>query len=577
MADDVEMVDGNTVLSEALKAQGIKYVFGIVGYPVAELGTVMQATGIKYFGMRNEQAACYAASVIGYLTGRPAVCLVVSGPGMLHTIGGLANATLNCWPVIVIGGASDADKDGLGSFQEWPQVESARLYTKYTARPSSIGQIPAFVERAVRMSISGRPGASYIDLPGDMLIGSAKLSSVRNIGRCPDPDPIYAHLPKVREVIDLLTSAKRPLVIVGKGAAYANASDEVCKFIDKYALPFLPSPMGKGVVPDDHKLCVSAARSKALLNADLIVLLGARLNWIMHFGQPPRFNTSAKFIQIDICPEELYNSVGSDRILGVQGHLKVVMEQIESQMLTMHRSWRYPSNTEWWMMLSEKVESNKALNLKLAKDQSVPMNYYTVLHRIQSALPKDAIIVSEGSNTMDIGRTVLENYLPKHRLDAGTFGTMGVGLGFAIAAAVLARDLWPEKRVVCIEGDSAFGFSGMELETVCRYHLPIVFIVVNNNGITMGVNDDLYQTIPVEERPTKLLPFVLTPNARYDQMMEAFGGKGFFVRTPAALEDVLARCFHGDMKNEPVLINAMIDPFADKKPQDFQWLDRSKL
>ncbi|XP_071946829.1 2-hydroxyacyl-CoA lyase 1-like isoform X2 [Antedon mediterranea] len=496
---------------------------------------------------------------------------------MLHTIGGLANATINCWPVIVIGGASDADKDGLGSFQEWPQVESARLYTKYTARPSSIAQIPIFVERAVRMSISGRPGAAYLDLPGDMLLGTTPTSSIRHIGKCPDPDPILAHLPKVREVTKLLTSSKRPLVVVGKGAAYANASDEICKFINKYALPFLPSPMGKGVVPDDHRLCVSAARSKALLNADLVILLGARLNWIMHFGQPPRFSRTTKFIQIDLCPEELYNSCGSGQILGVQGDLKAVMQQIEEQMCMMYRSWCYPSNTEWWMMLSEKVESNKALNQKLAKVESVPMNYYTVLHRIQSAIPKDAIIVSEGSNTMDIGRTVLQNYLPKHRLDAGTFGTMGVGLGYAIAAAVLARDLWPEKRVVCVEGDSAFGFSGMELETVCRYRLPIVFIVVNNNGITMGVNDDIYKSISVEDRPTQLLPFVLTPDVRYDQMMESLGGKGFFVKTPAALEDVLARCFNGDMRNEPVLINVMIDPFADKKPQDFQWLDRSKL
>ncbi|XP_071812364.1 2-hydroxyacyl-CoA lyase 1-like [Apostichopus japonicus] len=577
MADDSDIAGAN-VIADALKEQGVEYVFGIVGFPVVEIAIALQSAGIKYIGMRNEQAACYAAGAVGYLTGRPGVCLVVSGPGMLHTIGGLANANLNAWPCLVIGGSSDSDQEGMGAFQEFPQVESARLCTKFTARPSSIAQIPFYIEKAFRVSMYGRPGACYLDFPGDMINGSVSNNDVRFFPKVCAPPKVLADPDRITDAANLLIKAQRPLVIIGKGAAYAHAEDSIKDFIDRFSLPFLPSPMGKGVVPDDDPHCVNAARSRALLQADVVLLLGSRLNWILHFGLPPRFAPDVKFIQIDICPEELGTNIGSERTIGVAGHLDAAVQQLTTQLNTFHRGWKYPSRTLWWQTLTDKISENKKKSIALSRDPSIPMNYYVALGKIQSMIPKDSIIVSEGANTMDIGRTILLNHSARHRLDAGTFGTMGVGIGFAIAAALYAKEHCPEKRVVCVEGDSAFGFSGMELETICRYKLPILMIIINNNGIQFGLEREIWNDLKKsDDLPAMLPPNALSPDAKYEKVMEAFGGHGYYVETPSQLEQVLEKSLtiHA---NEPVLINVAVSSVAGRKQQEFDWLTRtSKL
>ncbi|XP_054240910.1 2-hydroxyacyl-CoA lyase 1 isoform X3 [Indicator indicator] len=507
-----EAVSGAQLIAESLKAQNIEYMFGVVGIPVTEIAVAAQAVGIKYVGMRNEQAACYAASAIGYLTGRPGVCLVVSGPGFLHALGGMANATINCWPLIVIGGSSDRNQETMGAFQEFPQ--------------------------AVRSSICGRPGSCYIDIPGDFVNLQVNKSSVKYAECCLPPPISTAECSAVSKAASILTRSKQPLLIIGKGAAYSHAENSIRKLVELCGLPFLPTPMAKGVVPDNHPNCVAAARSTALQHADVIVLFGARLNWILHFGLPPRFRQDVKVIQIDICAEELGNNVRPAAVL--LGDINAVTKQA------------------------------------LALQESLPMNYYTVFHHIRELIPKDCILVSEGANTMDIGRTMLPNYYPRQRLDAGTFGTMGVGLGFAIAAAMVAKDRTPEKRVICVEGDSAFGFSGMEVETICRYNLPILIIVVNNNGIYTGLDADSWKEIVKLGDPATCVPPVsLLPNSHYEEVMSAFGGKGYFVKTPEELQNALKASLTD--KQRPALINVMIDPLSERKKQEFPWLTRSNL
>uniref|UniRef100_A0A8B9VU41 2-hydroxyacyl-CoA lyase n=1 Tax=Anas zonorhyncha TaxID=75864 RepID=A0A8B9VU41_9AVES len=525
-------------------------MFGIVGIPIIEIAVAAQAVGIKYIGMRNEQAACYAASAIGYLTGRPGVCLVVSGPGFLHALGGMANATMNCWPLIVIGGSSDRNQETMGAFQEFPQVEAGRLYNKLSVRPSSLEVIPAVIEKAVRTSMYGRPGSCYIDIPGDFVNLEVNKSSVKYVECCPPPPTSMAEHSAVSKAVSIIAHAKQPLLIIGKGAAYSHAENNIRKLVDLCGLPFLPTPMAKGVVPDNHPNCVAAARSTALQHADVVILLGARLNWILHFGLPPRFRPDVKVIQSSV--------------------FQHCLEQFFKRLL------KYPSNSEWWKKLREKIKNNEERSKELALQKSLPMNYYTVFHHIRELIPKDSILVSEGANTMDIGRTMLPNYYPRQRLDAGTFGTMGVGLGFAIAAALVAKDRTPEKRVICIEGDSAFGFSGMEVETICRYNLPIVIIVVNNNGIYTGLNADNWKEMLQYGDPATCVPPVsLLPNSHYEEIMSAFGGKGYFVKTPEELQKALKASVTD--KQTPSLINVMIDPQSDRKKQEFPWLTRSNL
>src|SRR5882724_10341202 len=298
-------VDGATLVARSLKQQGVRFMFGIVGFPVQPIAAAAQKEGITYVGMRNEQSASYAAQAVGYLTGRPGACLVVSGPGVVHALAGLANAQQNGWPMILIGGASESWRNGMGAFQEERQVLIATPFSKFAHGVEHVHRIPFYVEMAVRNAIYGRPGASYLDMPDDIITGKVDESRVEEPARCPDPPRTQAMPDDVEKALNVLRSAERPLVIIGKGMAYSRAENEVRKFIERTKLPFLASPMGKGVMPDTHPLSVGAARSHALQNADVVFLMGARLNWIMHFGLPPRYNKDVRFIQLDIAPESM--------------------------------------------------------------------------------------------------------------------------------------------------------------------------------------------------------------------------------------------------------------------------------
>ncbi|XP_066889922.1 2-hydroxyacyl-CoA lyase 1 isoform X1 [Kogia breviceps] len=539
------LVSGAKVVAQALKTQDVNYMFGIVGIPVTEIALAAQELGIRYIGMRNEQAACYAASAVGYLTGRP---------------------------LIVIGGSSERSQETMGAFQEFPQVEACRLYSKFSARPSSIEAIPSIIEKAVRSSIYGRPGACYVDIPADFVNLQVNVNSIRYVECCMPPPVSMAESSAVCMAASIIRNAKQPLLIIGKGAAYARAEENIRKLVEQCKLPFLPTPMGKGVIPDNHPNCVGAARSRALQFADVIVLFGARLNWILHFGLPPRYQPDVKFIQVDICAEELGNNVRpAVTLLGdINAVTKQLLEQFDKT------PWQYPPESKWWKILREKMKSNEALSKELAFKKSLPMNYYTVFYHIQEQLPRDCFVVSEGANTMDIGRTVLQNYLPRHRLDAGTFGTMGVGLGFAIASALVAKDRNPGQQVICVEGDSAFGFSGMEVETICRYNLPIILLVVNNNGIYQGFDTDTWkEMLKFGDATIVVPPMCLLPHSHYEHVMIAFGGKGYFVQTPEELQKSLRQSLADTTK--PSLINIMIEPQAMRKAQDFHWLTRSNM
>uniref|UniRef100_A0A1B6DJS5 2-hydroxyacyl-CoA lyase n=1 Tax=Clastoptera arizonana TaxID=38151 RepID=A0A1B6DJS5_9HEMI len=568
----MDEIDGNQVLAEALKSQGVEYVFGIVGIPVIELSMAMQQAGLHYLGMRNEQAACYAAQAVGYLTRKPAVCLVVSGPGLLHVTGGMANAMVNCWPVIVIGGSCPEDHEGLGGFQECHQVELSRPYCKYSARPPNIQLIPQHVEKAVRLATYGRPGACYLDFPANLLTARTTQESIDNILPCPPPPSVWPDPSHVALAADVIMRAKRPLVIIGKGAAYSRSEVEIQKFIEQSRLPVLPTPMGKGVIPDESIFNVASARTLALQEADLILLFGARLNWMLHFGRPPRFNKDVFIIQVDICPEEFHNSktTGVPMLADINVVANLLRQNFQS------KNWSFDMSSGWWNKLKDKCISNRNTVAAMIKDVSVPLNYYTVLQNIQDNIPKDCIIVSEGANTMDIGRTLLLNNLPRHRLDAGTFGTMGVGPGFAIAAALWCQKNAPEKRVVCVEGDSAFGFSGMEIETMFRYKLPIVIIIVNNNGIYGGLDAEMWEELQSSGDLTQMNPpSSLSPNVHYENIVTMFGSKGYFCQTVQELISAVKDAFQ--IKSQPSVINVMINPTADRKPQSFNWLTTSKL
>lgn len=547
-------IDGNTLIARSLKRQGVEKMFGIVGFPVFGIAAAAQAEGIQFIAMRNEQAASYAAGAVGYLTGRPGACLTVSGPGMVHGIAGLANAWENCWPMLLLGGSSNSYQEGRGAFQEAPQVELARIYSKYSARPDAPKRIPFYCEQAVRFAVNGRPGPSYLDFPDDFLSAKLDEGDVVIPGRCPDPPRPLADPRDVQRAIEVLRKAQRPLVIIGKGAAYSRAEAELRAFVETTQIPFLSSPMGKGVVDDEHALSVAPARGHALQEADVVVLAGARLNWIMHFGLPPRFAADVQMIQIDIQGEEIGRNVPA--AVGLVGDVRSVVAQLNEALAA--DPFRFAADSAWRATLRTKVDENKRFVQQMMNDDAVPMGYYRVLREIRDQAPPGTIIQAEGANTMDISRSVLMHSQPRERLDAGTFGTMGVGLAQAIAAQVVH----PDRKVICVEGDSAFGFSGMEVETACRYRLPIVFVIINNNGIGMG-----FDALPEDRFQSPASAYTI--QAGYEKMIEGFGGRGYSVRTPAELSASLKQAIGDSM---PSIINVHIDPQARAKPQKHHWL-----
>lgn len=547
-------VDGATLIARSLKQQGIDHLFGVVGFPITAIAAAAQKEGVAYLGMRNEQSAAYAAAAYGYLTGRPGACVTVTGPGVVHGLSGLANAQQNCWPMILIGGASETHRGGMGAFQEERQVLIASPFCKFAHGIESVARIPYYVEMATRNAIYGRPGATYLDMPDDIIRGTCGLDKISQAERVPEPPRMVAPAENVEAALDLLEKAQRPLVLVGKGMAWSRAEDEVRAFIERTQVPFVRSPMGKGVLPDDHPLSAGAARTLALQEADVVFLMGARFNWIFHFGLPPRFSKDVKVIQLDIAPEEIGHNKPTQ--VALVGDGKAIMTQLNKALV--NRQWFHPKDTPWRQALTKKASDNAATIKPQIDDDQGPANYYRALRDVAAWMPKDAILSAEGAGTMDIGLTQLPSFNARSVLNAGTYGTMGVGLGQAIAAAVSD----PSRPVVHLSGDSAIGFSGMEMETLVRYNLPVKIVVLNNGGIGPGMPE-------IPESPMfNLKPNALIYGARYDKMMEAFGGKGWFVKEPkdirAALDEAMK--FPG-----PALVNVVLSQGSARKAQQFAW------
>lgn len=535
--------DGCELIVNALKLNGIETIYGLVGIPVSDLARRAQAQGIRFLGFRHESAAGHAAGAAGFLTGKPGVCLTVSGPGFLNGLVSLANATTNCFPMIQIAGSSDRRITDLsrGDYEELDQLAVAKPLAKAAYRVGRAEDIGLGVARAIRTATSGRPGGVYLDIPaavlGEVVEAQAGAASLRQVV---DPAPRqHPDISAIDRAVDLLASAQRPLVVLGKGAAYSRGENVIGEFLESTGIPFLPMSMAKGLLPDAHPQSVAAARSLALRQADVVMLVGARLNWLLDHGEAPRWNPRAQFIQIDIDPTELDSNqaIAAPLVGDIESVLKALVTRVPATI---------DAFQPWWDELRRKIVENTAkMHARLHSD-SEPMGFYPALGAIRDVLAgyDDVYVVNEGANTLDDARNVIDMQLPRHRLDCGTWGMMGVGLGYAVAAAVETG-----RPVVAIEGDSAFGFSGMEMETICRYRLPITVVVFNNGGIYKG---DRVNTASSDPSPTTLLQ-----STRYDRLSESFGGAGYLATTTKQLAHALRQSIDD---GAPALIDCVIDP-----------------
>jgi oxalyl-CoA decarboxylase len=549
-----DMTDGFHLVVEALKLNGVDTIYGVAGIPITDLLRLAQAEGIRYFGFRHEQSAGNAAAIAGFLTQKPGICMTVSAPGFLNGMVALANATTNCFPMILISGSSDRSIVDLeqGDYEELDQLAAARPYAKAAYRVNRPQDIGVGIARAIRAAISGRPGGVYLDLTAEVL-GSALDAETAKKSLVKVVDPVPSQPPATEAVaraLDLLATAQRPLAILGKGAAYARAEEEIRSFIETTGMPFLPMSMAKGLLPDDHPQSAAAARSYAIGNADVVLLAGARLNWLLSHGRPPLWNQDTRFVQVDISPTE----IDSNRAIAapVVGDIKSVFAAFNATLTPGH----IRRQAAWMGEIGERKQQNiERMAARLNADPT-PMNFSSALRAVRNALAArpDVYIVNEGANTLDFARNIIDMSLPRHRLDSGTWGVMGIGMGYAIGAAAVTG-----KPVVAVEGDSAFGFSGMEIETICRYELPVTTVVFNNNGVYRG-----------DPASKPYSPTGLLRDARYDKIIEAFGGAGYHVTDTPSLTRALSEAL---ASGKPALINAAIDPTAGTESGHIQSLN----
>jgi oxalyl-CoA decarboxylase len=544
-----QLTDGFHLVIEALTLNGVHTIYGVPGIPITDFGRLAQAAGMRVISFRHEQHAGNAAAIAGFLTKKPGICLTVSAPGFLNGLTALANATTNCFPMILISGSSEREIIDLqqGDYEEMDQLAIAKPLCKAAFRVLHAADIGIGVARAIRAAVSGRPGGVYLDLPAKLFSQVMNADAgAKSLVKVIDPAPAQIPAPAaVKRALDVLKSAKRPLIILGKGAAYAQADDAIRALVEKSGIPFLPMSMGKGLLPDTHPQCAGAARSTVLKDSDVVMLIGARLNWLLSHGKGKTWGEphSKKFIQIDIEPKEMDSNV--EIVAPVVGDIgscvSALLEGIDGK-------WPAPP-ADWIKAVTSKREENIAKMAPRLMNNKAPMDYHGALGALRTIVKErpDAIFVNEGANTLDLARGIIDMYQPRKRLDVGTWGVMGIGMGFAIAAAIETG-----KPVLAVEGDSAFGFSGMEVETICRYNLPVCVVIFNNNGIYRGTDVN-------PSGSSDVATTVFVKDSRYDKMMEAFGGVGVNATTP----DELKRAVNEAMDSgKPTLINAVIDPAA---------------
>lgn len=533
-------INGGQLLARQLKAAGIETIFGVVAGPMIEVMAGAQAEGIRVVNCRHEVSAGFAASAYGWITKQPGVLVVGSGPALTNAVTPLYVATQSGMPLLVLGGSNAAFQRGLGGFQEADQVAFAAPGAKWAVQVDSSERIPEYVHLALGKALHGRPGGVYLDFPGQLIANRLPEERVRLRERAPRVTAPFPDPSGVDAIAEILTTAQRPLLLVGKGAGWADAAPGLARLAD-LGIPFLASPMGRGTIPDDHPSCANGARSAALAGADAIVMVGGRFNWIFQFGRGRRFAPGARVAQIDIEQEEFTSA--ADVEIGLTADCAVATEQLADALAGRALG---VSTSGWLQQLqSEAARNEESIAADLVSDGR-PVNHYRLVRELRDLLPRESTLTVDGELTMGISRIVMQAYGPRRILNSGTTGCMGTGLPYAIGAK-LAR---PGEPAVALLGDYAFGAAAMEVETAARVGAKVVIVVSNNGGIAgHSIQDRMFAA----DAP----PIAALIPAGYERMVEMVGGFARRVEDPAEIRPALEAAFAAD---RIALVNVLTDP-----------------
>jgi thiamine pyrophosphate-dependent acetolactate synthase large subunit-like protein len=542
-------VEGSALVAQSIQREKIKVLFGVAGGPIAEIMGYAPHFGVRPIGMRHEQAATFAAAAHGFVKNEVGVSVLAAGPAVTNGVTGAHVAYDNCFPLLILGGSGPQQGRYTYTFQETENVPMFKGVTKMAVQVESTSRIPEYMAMAFRKARSGRPGPVYLDLPSDVLEATVEEEAVnwpslQNLDASPQGNP-----EQVKRAADLLLTAERPLLIVGKGVRWSEPTKELRNIVEVLGIPFIPSPMGRGFIPDDHPLNSISARSFAIRNTDVVLIVGARLNWMFDFGR--QFPPNAKIIQVDIEPEEIGANRGVE--VGIVGDAKAVLSQLLSVLEGKTGGLAERAEKGMWLsQIRERADKNAQAIAPLLDSDDVPLRTHRLLNEIRNVFPRDTIYCVDGQATLATGRQVLQTYTPAARLNSATNGCMGVGVPFALGAK-LAR---PNVPVVSVNGDCAFGFNAMEMETAVRHKIPIVFVVNNNSGIVGG---KLQSAMRLPEGYEELVAMYV-PNIQYNKILEAFGGHSEHVTQPEEIRPALERSFEATRQGMVACVNVISEP-----------------
>ena len=531
-------VTGAYLAARALQAEGVETFFYLLSAPIVADCLALGMNGIL---VRNETAAGMMAHGYSRVTGKPGIVLTSHGPGTANVVPALANAQADACPVISFGASASLSERHKGSFQEMDQVAMMRPITKWASQATHTHKIPEYVSIAFRNAMAPPHGSVYIDLPDDIV--SAEVDEEQS------PQPIkyrtearaFGDPALVKQAVSMLMKAEKPLVVTGSGVLWSQASAELEKFVDITGIPFYTTPQGRGVIPEDHPRFYGGARSAAFREADVVLVVGARANILLGFLSPPRWNPDTKFIVVNMDPREIGHNVPVE--LGILGDAGAVLGQLAEE-----AKGRFDpaADTQWTRHLAQRDAGRMEQQAAVMDSDAVPMHPLRLCREVRDFIDRDAVLCVDGHEILNFARQSIPSYVPGHRLNAGTHGTMGVGVPFGIAAKA-AR---PDKQVVVLTGDGAFGWNGMEVDTALRHNLPVLFVIANNGSYTGAT--DVFD-------PQKYLGFT-----RYDKMLEGLGGYGEYVEQPGDVRPALERAY---ASGKPAIVNVKVDQFAKASTQ----------
>ncbi|HVY41754.1 MAG TPA: thiamine pyrophosphate-binding protein [Hyphomicrobiaceae bacterium] len=533
------MAIGSEIVAKALKHEGADAFFYIMGGPMLAVQKTCLNLGLRGIDVRHEQAAAMAGFAYSRLLNRPSFCMAASGPATTNLVTGVAHAWADCTPVIALGGAAPVSTWHHGAFQDCDQLAMFKPITKWSDRVHHARRIPELIHLAVTHAMTGKPGPVYLDLPGDVLymeVDESKIEYPAPFDYSKRARPA-ASANDVKAIVDLLSKAKQPVLITGSGVQWSEADSEMLAFVEAAGIPFYTTPQGRGVIPEDHKYSYLAARAAAFRDADLILVVGTRMNYVIGQAAPPRWNADAKIVRIDIDPFEIASSPRRLDI-GVVADAKVAFRQLADAL----KGKVSPASFETWRerLRARNVQKTAEAEQTLSNSAS-PVHPLRLCKEVRDFMDRDAILCVDGQEILNYGRQAIPQFTARHRINSGAFGTMGVGMPFGVGAKVAK----PDKQVIVLHGDGSFGMNAMEFDTMVRHKLPILTIISQNGGWTGD---------PDKNKPGRDLGY-----PRYDKFAECFGGHGEYVEKPDDIRPALERAKKAVAAGKPAIVCVVTD------------------